>query len=330
MPQRAQRLALAAALVLLASQALALDTFRPFKKACPPGCEQHGNCNIEEGRWAAAARPCSTPGLQLATQPSSTPPPWGLRHRAARLPGRSPAASRALVKGAARLCHQPPTGCTVLRWCTEAGPPPGAHLWRRRRRLQLQQGLAAHPPGHCSSPPATPTHPHAPTRASPPPPSLPALPCRCECPWGYGGDDCSRLMMPACRQLPESKWVTCDDNMPKNCEVGGAAGSVAPVLLLLRTQRGPSAPQQSPAAEHCSRALRCLPQRREKGGGGVCCPGWRCLVVALGARQCAAPWAPPAPPPTHLHPKHPPPLHCSASASAWRTSASPGQRSSPG
>jgi hypothetical protein len=40
---------------------------------------------------------------------------------------------------------------------------------------------------------------------------------RCECPWGYGGDDCSKLMMPACRQLEDSKQVSCDGEVPKNC-----------------------------------------------------------------------------------------------------------------
>jgi hypothetical protein len=40
---------------------------------------------------------------------------------------------------------------------------------------------------------------------------------RCECPWGYGGEDCSRLMMPACRQLPHSQQVSCDADVPKNC-----------------------------------------------------------------------------------------------------------------
>jgi hypothetical protein len=41
---------------------------------------------------------------------------------------------------------------------------------------------------------------------------------RCECPWGYAGDDCSKLMMPACRQLPDSKLISCDETMAKNCE----------------------------------------------------------------------------------------------------------------
>lgn len=41
---------------------------------------------------------------------------------------------------------------------------------------------------------------------------------RCECPWAYGGPDCSRLMLPACRQTPDSKLVSCDESMVKNCE----------------------------------------------------------------------------------------------------------------
>ena len=35
---------------------------------------------------------------------------------------------------------------------------------------------------------------------------------------GYGGEDCSKLMMPACRHDPLDKYVSCDENMPKNCE----------------------------------------------------------------------------------------------------------------
>ena len=42
---------------------------------------------------------------------------------------------------------------------------------------------------------------------------------RCDCPWGYGGDNCTQLLLPACRTslaVNASSW-TCNSVPAQNC-----------------------------------------------------------------------------------------------------------------
>lgn len=41
---------------------------------------------------------------------------------------------------------------------------------------------------------------------------------RCECPYGYAGPICDKLLFPACRLAPNATEMHCGERMPRSCE----------------------------------------------------------------------------------------------------------------
>lgn len=158
---------------------------RPISKPCPPGCEKHGNCNIEEGRWGrgqGGGQHCSKASSTILTS----------QHLSTRASGVSAGSSSQAARASTSCAHH----CQVH----QQGQSPRLHT-----SIHMVHDASA------------------------------AARCRCECPWGLTGPDCSQQQLPACKVSPSS-LPFCGEIFPKSCECfrwGSGPGMRHSVMTLL-------------------------------------------------------------------------------------------------